>query len=247
MLNLTLLLFFIFPCKAQTDSFEAGLKAYEQKNWQVASDTFAKLLEKNPNDPAVLFNLGLSEYQRNHRGAAAGYWRKALKISPGLTSARQALARLDEKFHLVRLEKSAMSLFAHDWLSFFSWDYWLAVLSLSLAWGGYRWLNYFSLRKSARLSENLETPLPAVFDYVSVFLLVFGLICVVGKFLDEQKARATLISSVELKSAPTKDGATLGTLSEGTEIEVLREHESWLQILGGEGSVGWLNQSDVIR
>ena len=74
--------FSIFSGYAQESSngFVDGVKAYEAKNFEKAHELFSSLLEEHPNNPVILYNSGLAEYQLGHFGKALGLWRKARSL-----------------------------------------------------------------------------------------------------------------------------------------------------------------------
>lgn len=232
---------------AEDNGFNQGLKALQEKKWEEASGEFAKALVANPNDPAILYNLGLAQFRLGKKGAAVGYWRKALAVAPGARAPEEALEQLQEKFHFARLEKSAAAQTLHLIFNKVGWDVWLAVLAVLLAFAGWRWLGYFQTRKVALASEDAEVPPISVGLWILTFLLALVLAAVAGKCLDAQKARATAIASVELKSAPSGDGATLASVSEGAELQILSRRDEWLQVTTGDGNGGWVKQTDVIE
>jgi len=227
--------------------FDQGLRAYQTKNWDQARDNFEKALQFQPNEAAIMYNLGLAYFQLNKKGYAVGYWRRALAFAPLLSGPQDALEKIQEKFHFSRLEKSPWAISAHDFFSRFDWNIGLGLLAITLGLTGWLWMGYWQRRKSALLSESEETPMPA---WSLLFLTVLFLLtaaAVTGKFVDEQKIRGTVVNaSAELKSAPTDDGVTLSSLPEAAEVQILSSHNDWLQINTGEGSGGWVKKSDVL-
>lgn len=254
MKKLLLLLFFPFCFHSIADEisgkenwFDLGLKAYQTKNWDSARDNFEKALQFQPNEAAIMYNLGLAYFQLNKKGYAVGYWRKALAFAPSLSGPADALEKIQEKYHFSRLEKSPWAAATHDFLSRFGWNLWLSVMAVLVTCVGWFWLSYLQKRKVALASESEETPFPSWSLLLVTVLFLLVCTATAGKWLDEQKIRGTVVNaSAELKSAPTNDGVTLSPLLEAAEVQILSTHEDWLQINTGEGSGGWVKKSDVL-
>ena len=51
-----------------------------------------------PQEAAIMYNLGLAYFQLNKKGYAVGYWRKALAMTPSFPGAGEALEKIQEKF-----------------------------------------------------------------------------------------------------------------------------------------------------
>lgn len=194
-----------------------------------------------------MYNLGLAYFQLNKKGYAVGYWRKALAIAPSFSGPSEALEKIQERYHFARLEKSPWALAAHDFLSRYGWNSWLALLAIFSAATGWLWLSYWQRRKAASISETEETPSPSWSLLIASVIGSLIALGSAGKWLDQQKIRGTVVNAAaELKSAPTNDGVTISALPEASEVQVLGTHEDWLQINTGEGSGGWVKKSDVL-
>jgi tetratricopeptide (TPR) repeat protein len=234
------------PLAAEESSFDQGLKAYQAKNWDVARDNFEKALQNHPDEGAIFYNLGLTYFQLGKHGYAVGYWRKALATAPGLNAASSALDQIEEKYHFGQLDRSPWAAAAHSLFQRFSWNVWLVGLAVLLSLTGLVWLSFFEKRK---IAINSEAEAPSV-SWTLLFLTVLLVAAIagnLGKFLDQQRVRATVVSNTsEIRSAPSKDGVSLAPISEGSEIGIVDSHEDWVQVNTGDGSTGWLPKSDVL-
>jgi tetratricopeptide (TPR) repeat protein len=232
---------------AKENWFEQGLRAYQTKNWDQARDNFEKALQFQPNEAAILYNLGLAYFQMNKKGYAVGYWRKALALAPSLHGPAAALDQIEERFHFSRLEKSPWAIALHDLFLRIGWDLWLGTSAAFTALAGWLWLSFLQRRKSALASEDEETPSAGLGLVLATFAFTVAWSGNFGKWLDEQKIRGTVVTtSAELKSAPTNDGVTLAPLPEAAEVLIVRAHEDWLQVNTGEGGGGWVKKTDVL-
>ena len=86
---------FLIPVVGTTEikpkSFLDGVKAYQTKNYKEAQNIFSSLSKEYPDNPHLLFNLGLSEFQLQHHGSALGLWRKAKSLDESFTPAQKAI------------------------------------------------------------------------------------------------------------------------------------------------------------
>jgi tetratricopeptide (TPR) repeat protein len=235
---------------AKENWFDQGLKAYQTKNWDQARDNFEKALQFQPNEAAIMYNLGLAYFQLNKKGYAVGYWRKALALMPSLTGAREALDKIQERYHFTLLEKSPWALTAHETFSRFGWNFWLSFLAVFTSLSGWLWLSFWQKRKTAIANESDDQSSVSLGLVALTVLFVAAASLCGGKWWDDQKVRGTVVNAAaELKSAPTTDGVTLSPLPEASEVQILGSHEDWFQVTaagGTEGTSGWVKKSDVL-
>jgi tetratricopeptide (TPR) repeat protein len=67
-----------FPDASTDTVFTQALESFKQSDLAKSRESFLQLLQKSPNDPVLLYNLGLVEFSDQHPGRAMAYWRKAL-------------------------------------------------------------------------------------------------------------------------------------------------------------------------
>lgn len=78
----------------ETDSQAAGLQALEHRDYHQAEQIFTELTVSDPKNYAAFFNLALAETGLNEDDAAAGHYRQALALKPGLYEAQLNLGLL---------------------------------------------------------------------------------------------------------------------------------------------------------
>ncbi len=237
---------FFYTAGADESSFEQGLKDYQARNWAQAKDNFEKAAHQHPDEPAVYFDLGLAYFQLDKKGYAVAYWRKALAMAPGLSGPAAALEQAEEKYHFGHIEKSPWALTLHDTFLKVGWNVWLGVLALLMLSSGWIWLSYFQRRKAAAMSESADLPPVSLGQLFLAIAFALAFAGAAGKFFDEQKLRGTVVTTIDIKSAPSDDGVNLASVSEGTEVTVTREHDNWVQINTGEGASGWVKKTDLV-
>lgn len=77
-----------------------GIEFFNEKLYEDAIESFSEALNKAPDNPALLYNLGLVFEELNNPARAAYYYRKSLKIRPWLTSARKGISRVEKEYIL---------------------------------------------------------------------------------------------------------------------------------------------------
>jgi tetratricopeptide (TPR) repeat protein len=233
--------------KTPQESFQSGLLAYQNKNYQQAMTDFEESLKSSPSNAAALTNLGLAAFQLGKKAWAIAYFRKALALSPGLTTAQQgldfALSQTDikeiphqiETYELVR-EKllEPVSEFSYFWI--------LAFLMFLFGWS---LLQYLGRRKKA-LQEDTPAPtfpwISVVSGFFSVVFLMLGLM----KVYDLQIPRATVVEEkVAAQSAPGENQLNLFDLYGGFEVIVRNHSGDWVQVTYPGALTGWIKKNSL--
>ena len=233
---------------APGDPFEQGLKAYQSKQYDQAREAFEKALQAKPNDAAIMYNLGLTYFQENRKGYAVGYWRKALSAAPGLTGASLGSRAGRRSFSLQSSGKNALGTDASLRIRPAHLEF-LVVLAGAFDVGRRLALARFLLKSEEpplkKTIKRRQAWGPRLSRYPFAWVLAASLN--MGKWLDESKARGTVVSSnAELKAAPSDDGVALATVPEASEIAIHQAHEGWVQVTTSDGAAGWLKKTDVL-
>ena len=227
------------------DLLQKGLSAYQNKQFAEAKEDFQKLLDQNKSNPSLLHNLALADYQLDQKPLALALWRKALTIQPSFQPARAGRDLLEGKMQMRPLERDSLSLWAHRGLEQVSWFATLVLNALLLGITGWLGLTYLGERAAA-LDE--ERTLPAFPTWAIVLLILFlaSTALSVLKGNDTFTERATVIGAkVSARSLPADDSVGLFDLNGGSEVLVKRTEPGWEQVQNGEGSSGWVKDSEI--
>ncbi len=215
--------------QGQTANFAQGVSQLESSHFAEAQVEFQKALDQQPNNPKILFNLGLSFFKQNKKSLAASYWRKALAQQPNLKEAKKGMTLLekdlvpptDELSFFMQAQTSTVSI---PWPLIFT----VALLVFNL-------LGYFGFKKNV----------------LAVWLLAAALLIVIAvgslKYLDSQIPRATVIENQKLKAGPDANAPEVLDVLETQEVVILQKHEDWIQIKIGNDTFGWLPKSSLIQ
>jgi hypothetical protein len=74
-------------------------------------------------------------------------------------------------------------------------------------------------------------------------VLLAGGLCAAGAWAGEA---GTALKTDELKAAPFRDAKTVGRLSSGDKLDILKQQGGWYQVKSGKGS-GWVRMLSVRR
>lgn len=85
---------------------EKATQAFAGADWQQASHFYQKILEREPDNPLILANLGAVEYQLRDLQACCHYLEKALRLKPDLVASREMLGMA---YHLREMPMRAVA------------------------------------------------------------------------------------------------------------------------------------------
>ena len=110
------------------DIYEQAQKSYYAKEYETALKDFQTLLNENPQNPALLYNLGNTYYQKGELGEARLYYEKAKQQLPRFSDLQQNLQKL-----LVDLKISNQeSLENFLQQTFYFWQNYLTIFELQV-------------------------------------------------------------------------------------------------------------------
>jgi tetratricopeptide (TPR) repeat protein len=229
------------------DSFQAGILAFQNKNYQEAQAHFNQFLKVDPNNAAALTNLGLTAYHLGQKPWAVAYFRKALGISPGFPAAKSGLNFVLPQFEIKEIPHQIENyeiireffLFPVSKLFFF----WLAAVFMFLfAWS---LLTYLGKRKKA-VDEELPMPPPPWFSGVMAFIFLATLSLGFLKIYDLKIPRATIVEEkVSAQSAPGENQLNLFDLYGGFEVTIRNYSGDWVQVTYPGAMTGWIKKNSM--
>lgn len=234
--------------RADEDSdFQKGIVFLQEKKAPEAMEAFRKALERHPNHPAILTNLGLAAFQAGQRGWAMAFLRQAeANASPFSATSRgiefiQSKLEVKEIPHDIQVwEQVRHYLFLGVPLSRFAF-----LGAVVLLFVGVLFIRYFGARRSAQANEQ-RMPELGILHYCGVGLLALTLLLVWGKLVDRSEIRATVVEEkVAALSAPSGDAPSLFELFEGLEVRIKRFEKEWLQVQYPGGPTGWVLAKSV--
>ncbi len=229
------------------ESFQAGLSAFEKKDWDAARQSFSQALSQEPDNPLLLFNLGLTEYRSGKLGLATALWRRALTVAPGYRPAHEAVrfaqAKLEHPF--LPRQFDAEEFFRVHVLHYFTTNVLLLMTALMLLLAGWFTLTYVGAHRRALLDEKPLPPLPWTAGLLSLLFLL-TLATLLAKAWDNHVVRATIVAvKIEARSTPETNGTALFELFEGLEVIVRQSSGDWCQVTYPGGQTGWVPRASI--
>jgi tetratricopeptide (TPR) repeat protein len=245
------------PANSQSETLHAaspevllntGLKHYQASQFNEASEVLRAAVQKDPKNPVLLYNLGLSEFKLGKAGLAIGLWRRALSFNPGTSEPTLAIQ------HALKANPTAQNAEHSSLLSLISEEYlrkapfqMLVVIGMGLcAWFLVMLFRFLILRQKVLLEGGSKPRLGVPLISSAIFLTI-GIGMAALHWRTETTPRGTVVKKVEAQSAPQADSAKLFELPEGAEVEIRARESSWLQVRSLTGKSGWLPDTAVLE
>lgn len=224
--------------------FQAGITAYQGKDYQKALSLFQEALNLSPQNVALLTNLGLTYYQLGQKGYSLAYFRKALHFDPGQKTAQAGLQfvtstlPIKEIPHQIELYENLRSWFLES-TSLLSY---ILLTALLLGASGWTYLSYVQAQKQGAESNS------QILTFGLGVLLLASLALTTLKVYDLQQTRGTIVvEKVSVQTAPGENQATVFDLHEGLEVLTLQKHEQWVLVSYPGGLSGWIPTASVME
>ncbi len=229
--------------------FKTGVQSYQKKDYEQARESFAKSIEKDPNNLSALTNLALAEFQLGKKGYAVALLRKATNLDPDFSVPSAALKfilpQLDVKEipHEIQLWENLRGQF----LAPVPLTAYLILTALLLFTAGWTLLNYIGARKRALKEDALLPSFPSV-GFILSLASIATLSLAMLKVYDFQVPRATVIAEkISVLSAPDDKAPALFELFGGLEVIILSTNQDWVQVNYPGALSGWLPKSAVLH
>lgn len=230
-------------------AFAKGNEAYKQQKWDAAAQAFQQALDIEPDNPAFLYNLGLTRFQEGKVGHAIALWRRAQYLAPDFAPPSVAIA-VAQKLHPIReipheillwenlRQKLLVPLGITPLLST------LAILFLVTGWLA---IIYLGRRRVAEMAGEAMPPAPLAAitcaTLLSLVAMVTGL-----KGIDYLIPRGTITApQVTVHTAPSEDATELFDLYGGIEVIIRQKHAGWVQITYPGSYTGWIQTNALLH
>jgi tetratricopeptide (TPR) repeat protein len=211
------------------DSFEEGLRAYAEGDYEAARRAYEKLVAAGSLDPAVFLNLGHTDYRLGRVVPAAINYRRALALDPSNTAARSSLEHV-----LGELGVPAPGLgFAEIIGQYISFDL-LVLLGSLLFWAGLL-LVVFALFSAGR-HRGLAV--------LGVILALLGASAVAVSWAGDSRialARTAMVTdATEALSAPSANAQKMAELTKTQVVRIIASRDDWSLVRLPVGVDGWV-------
>ncbi len=225
-----------FPDDSVDSVFTQALESFKQSDLAKSREAFLQLLQKSPDDPVLLYNVGLIEYSDQHPGRAVGYWRKAVYLQPGFVPAISGINQLEKQkipaIIPVPWWQKGPRYVSLPWLL----GILLAFIILSVVFGVKR-----------QRATKLESARPPLWPMILAIVSSAGLVIVVALHVSilHWHTMATVMEGVAIHSSPNSESPALFDFKEGDEVVIHRQNGEWYQIQKGSTAIGWVKKTAV--
>ena len=227
--------------------FARANQAYFEGDHDAAVRDYEALAQAGVDDPDVAFNLGTAHAVQGQHGRAIWQFRRALALRPGFEAAKRSLRQSRELLGQRQARRTGeatvqtappltaalVAPFTADGLA---WALLLCVFGASLCWLALQ----RALQETWRIGLGLAT----------VGFAVLAVAAAAGLALKTEVGRPgvagiVLDPDMPLREGPGTSATVRSTLPEGSEVRVLANERSFLQLRTPTGAVGWAEAAQV--
>ncbi len=244
--GMCLLLVLCLPLFSQSSDYGALYKKaneqYRKAQYQDAAKSYQQLLDGGYRSETVYFNLGNAYFKLGDIPSALLYYEKAHKLAPGdedinfniyfANSKTPDKVEPEPVFFVTQWLHNIILFFSIGTLSVLSVLFFIAGSGLLVL---YLFTNIISLKK--------------ISFYTGILLFISGLLFVLianGQvhYINDHQQAIIFSGSVNVRSGPDDQAATLFVLHDGTKVNILDKNNGWIKIQLVNGNEGWIPQSD---
>ena len=228
--------------KPAIEEFYQANEYYRKENYAEAVRHYLDLVQQGYRDPSLFYNLGNAYFKKGELGRAILYYEKARLLLPRDDDIRKNLAYA-YSLTIDKIETSPCGVIRFferiaDFLTLNELTLIVTAIYLAMILSGILilWKKEAAVRK--RLFRFLIL-------FSSLFILAGGILFY--RIYEFKIARFGVITSksVEVKSGPEENLATLFSLHEGTTFSIHQQRGNWFQIMLKNGLIGWLQSKDI--
>ena len=228
---------------ADNDLLKNAEKAYDEKKYRRAIESYEKLIGEGYTAYQLYYNLGNAYYRNNELGKAIYNYELARKLQPDDEDVRINLAiassktidKIDSKenFFISAVKTNVLSsLSTRAW----AWITIAFVLVFSVL--------FFVYMSSGRLAIKRASFIGAAFGLLAFTVTyMLGYSATQAKY--ENKFAIILSRETRVMNEPTPAATSKFGLHEGTRVHVVDRNGDWLLIRLDNGNEGWLKLQDV--
>ena len=252
LLCLSSLVLFCSPsawCSPAQNLYQEAVGLYQGQKWQEAATKFSEALKEEPNNPFILYNLGLTKFQLQETGYALALWRKALSADPYFGEAKRALKMLEEKTGGKNSQNEQNWAFYQ--LRALAVYFGLPLLGLTLlilfCVSIWLWLGFIGKYARARESQSPTPPFPLRAVMFTMFALLVALLTSLEALQISTPSATVVAKEMKVKSAPDEKGTDLFNITEGTEVLLKASSGNWVQATLPGGLTGWIDKQGILQ
>ena len=216
---------------------------YEKRDYEKASEEYAKILQSDIESGPIYYNLGNAFFKMGKTGYAILAYKKALKLMPGDSDLKSNLSYAQSLTEDSALQAQAPNRFT--WLIKLPFrDVNLNAVAIILM------TSYFILIMLA--IGGIINPVfrrRASFIFYLVLILFLGTLAAFSvRYYDEEIVKQGIVVAreAECKYEPIDKSTTYYTLKEGQDVLILKTRNGWRRVRRLDGKLGWV-KSDAVE
>ena len=229
---------------AQEEDLKAAETAYAAELYDKAIELYESVLKNYGDSFELFYNLGNAYYKNNQIAYAILNYERAILIKPGDSDVRFNLemAKQQTTDKIEPLQEFFLKKWFRDVQNLIGVDAW-ATLGIVCFVSFICSLALFFFSKWMRLKK-----LGFYLGIVLLFIVIFANIFAANQKKEMTDRRGAIIftPTVTIKGSPDNSGTELFILHEGTKVFIRNTIGEWNEIVSEDGSVGWINQKDII-
>lgn len=216
---------------------------YVNNDFQMAAETYKKVIEMGYMSPELYYNLGNSYFKLNNYAYSIIYYERALLLKPNDKDVKHNLELANA--HTIDKIDVIPEFFVKKWIesliASFSSNTWAITSMITFVIFIFLLLVY--LLSGKMVLKQMSFYLFILFFLVSVSFFYFS---AERKKTYLQNSEAIVISpSVTAKSSPTEYGTDIFILHEGTKVEIVDSVGEWNEIRISNGNKAWIIASAI--
>lgn len=238
-----LLLSFLGSFAQNTNNIAQANEMYSEGEYLQAAHLYEQILLEQGVAPELYYNLGNAYFKANEIGRSILNYERALRLDPHFQDAlyNLTLARTkvidniaeEEPFFVKRWINNMENRYTSNQWLYVSWTLFVLCLIGFLL---------FVFGKSRSLRKTSFT-LAIIVLLLSAFSLTFS-ITRKKQFLNHNDA-IVMIGIISVKSSPDRSGTDLFELHEGTKVNIKSSLGDWVEIVIGDGRLGWVEKRQI--
>ncbi|MBI4679431.1 MAG: tetratricopeptide repeat protein [Elusimicrobia bacterium] len=238
--SLILLLASAGPAVCAESDFSQAAQRYAAADFPGAAAIYRSMLESQPRNASLRFNLGNALFKAGRTGPAIAEYQRAYDIRP-----RDADIRYNLDFALKRAGEELVPAGVPPFLHY------LFHLLGTRELAGLHWIACWAallLASLALLRRSVSGPLGWWGAAAAAAWIFFGGWWGTRKALEPTERAVVTKPFAEIRSGPGDNFSVAFTAPEGRRVEILSENGRWLEIgLAKEGAKGWILSESVER
>lgn len=224
--------------------YQEGLGLFQKQQLSEAQDKWQQALKIEPDNPYILFNLGLVKFELEEWGWSLAYWKKAQFLKPGLDGVQLGMKKLETKLgKKLAVEQGFFS------SSFSYFGFWPLLLFFSICFftAIWLWLHYFEAKRLAREENSLSPSFPIKACVFSTAALTFIILSGLKLYLTFDETAVVVDKKAFARSTPSEKGTELFELPEGSQVTLRKTQGDWVQARLKGGLIGWVKNEQIFR